>query len=151
MSEKKQKPVLLWILILLTVAAIGYFSYPTWKPWVRENILASNSQPENQITGSDSLLYNTWISEIDGAMLTLKPNGCYSLDVPSVEEGKTVFGHYKLQGKQIIFVNHPSSGVCEGIEGAYRYTCSNGQITFKVLSDGCKSRKYYLSSGWFIL
>lgn len=151
MTETKRKPLLIWILIILVLIAVGYFTYPSWKPWFKKNITETTNEGLPGMKEDSISIYNTWISEIDGAMLSIKPNGNYSLDVPSVDNGKTVYGHYKIQGKRIIFMNHASSNVCVGIEGGYRFTASKESITFKVLSDPCKSRKHYLTGGWFIL
>ncbi len=149
-AKNKSSKSFLWIIAILALIAVGYFTYPQWESWFKQKILKkpgiSNDTTEliiNQLTCND------WVNETNGAMLSLKPQGNFSIDIPSVEHRKRIYGHFKIEKKHIIFLNHPSSNVCAGIEGIYKYKIKNNKVTFNVVIDRCASRRKYMDDEWF--
>ncbi len=140
------------MVVVVGLIIAGYFTYPYWGEWFRENVIRDkNVQGPPEDNTGNPLVDNTWVSQLDGAMLTLKSNGDYTLDTPSVDNRKKIYGHYRMTSTRIILVNHPSTNVCVGAEGVYDYTIDGENIHFKIISDPCKSRKKYMTEDWFKL
>ena len=114
------------------------------------SFLKKHSKPATVIKNK-SLLETTWISNMDGAMLTINPNGTFTIDFPSVESTASTKGTYKIEENKIIFLYKPDSDVCDGIEGTYRINLKDNVLEFLLISDKCKSRKKHFKEGWFRL
>ncbi|MCF8235307.1 MAG: hypothetical protein K9G67_09295 [Bacteroidales bacterium] len=151
MADKTEISVraMMGIVILLILIIVGYFTYPQWKGWFRTNIL--NEQIFNiegdSLTGND-LIDKVWINDLNGAILSLKRSKNYTLDIPSVEDSKTVHGHFVLEKNSISFMTHPSTNVCVGLEGIYKYRIDRERLLFTKVMDRCSSRQKYMESPW---
>jgi alpha-beta hydrolase superfamily lysophospholipase len=114
------------------------------------SFLKKHSKPLTVIKNK-FLFETTWVSNMDGAMLTINPNGTFTIDFPSVESTAFTQGTYKIEGNKIIFLNKPGSDICDGIEGTYRINLKDNALEFSLISDKCKSRKKHFKEGWFRL
>ena len=114
------------------------------------SFLKKHSKPVTVIKNK-FLFETTWVSNMDGAMLTINPNGTFTIDYPSVESTASTQGTYKIEGNKIIFLYKPDSDVCGGIEGTYRINLKDNALEFSLISDKCKSRKKHFKEGWFRL
>jgi hypothetical protein len=97
------------------------------------------------------LFETTWVSNMDGAMLTINSNGIFTIDFPSVEPKACTQGTFKIEENKIIFLYKPDSDICSGIEGTYRINLKDNVLEFSLISDKCKSRKKHFKEGWFRL
>ncbi len=114
------------------------------------SFLKKHSKPATVIKNK-SLLEITWVSIMDGSMLTINSNGTFTIDFPSVESTKSTKGTYKIKGNKIIFLYKPDSDICDGIEGTYRINLKDNVLEFSLISDKCKSRKKHFKEEWFRL
>lgn len=153
-KTKKKSSTISWIIIVIAVIILGYFLYPKIEIWVSnffttEPVPAETQSPDTSET--NTLTGATWVSEMDGSMLTFKSNGSFVIELPSVEERSKLFGHFLVNKSTVIFVYHPSTNICVGMEGRYKYSFENGSLDFKLIGDPCKSRRDIMKGGWFKL
>ncbi len=156
-KKKKGGGAFAWIIVIIALIVIGYFLYPKVYPEVKKFLSTTeapskeNEAPVNKELQNNPLTGFTWVSELDGAMMELKSNGSFTVDFPGVDDRRKIFGHFKLDGKRIIFINHPSTAICVGEEGVYKYELKDGDLKFDIISDGCTHRKEHMEMGWFKL
>ncbi len=156
MAKKKKKKTfpgtLGWIIFLIIVIAVGYFSYDKWGPYFKEKILNQEAIEDfidhNKKPSGNPLMDNVWVNEMNAAMLTIEPSGNYKIDIPSVENRKVIHGHYTIDKDNIYFMNHPSSNACVGLEGVYKYKIKENTLIFEKVIDRCKSRNKYMKENW---
>lgn len=149
MVRKNKNKGVFWALLVIVIAIIAYLTYPQWGSWIKERLVSNPEELPVQLEPENAILIdNTWVSDMDGTLMTLKSNGDFSLEVPSVEQRKAIYGHYRVQGDKILFVNHPSTNVCVGIEGLYRFELDEDLLVFTLISDGCSARKQYMKEAW---
>ena len=99
----------------------------------------------------EPLYVGTWVSNYDGAILTLKRFE-FTLEMPSVDQKTTIKGELSVVKNVLTFVYTSGSETCRGVEGHYQYTLEdNGDIFFKRIKDKCKSRAERMEVSWFRL
>ncbi|MDZ7743976.1 MAG: hypothetical protein U5Q03_20140 [Bacteroidota bacterium] len=156
-KNEERRGAFSWIIVIIALAVIGYFLYPKVYPEVKKFFTGSGvstEEPENVVNKelqNNPLTGFTWVSELDGAMMELKSNGSFTVDFPGVDDRRKIFGHFKLDGQRIIFINHPSTAICVAEEGVYKYELKDGDLKFDIISDGCTHRKEHMGMGWFKL
>jgi hypothetical protein len=152
-KKKKDYSIVKWIIILLALVVLGYFLYPRIAPEVKRMFSNRQAAPvlQNQQEQTNPLLEYTWVSREDGAMLELSKGGSFSVDFPSVDAQKKIFGHYKIVKNNIVFINHSSTGICVAVEGKYKFEVRDGRLNFELLGDRCKSRKKMMATTWIKL
>ncbi|MCF8229712.1 MAG: hypothetical protein K9G58_02535 [Bacteroidales bacterium] len=151
--KKKKGNVFAWIIIILALVVIGYFLYPRVYPGIKNFFTKPPAEAPSDVHVLENhpLTGFTWVSDLDGAMMELKSNGSFTVDFPGVDDRRKIFGHFKMDGERIIFVNHPSTAICVGEEGVYKYELKDGNLNFEIISDGCKHRREHMEMGWFKL
>ena len=112
------------------------------------SFLKKHSKPITVIKNK-FLFETTWVSNMDGAMLTINSNGTFTIDFPSIESTASIKGTYEIEGNKIIFLYKPDSDICDGIEGTYRINLKDNILEFLLISDKCKSRKKHFKEEWF--
>ena len=90
----------------------------------------------------------TWVSNYDGAMLSITGLS-FSLDLASVDKSVTIKGTILVKDDLVTFIN--KNGICKDIQGQYRFSLKNNELTFKLVSDECTSRKERMTASWFRL
>ncbi len=104
---------------------------------------------ENDLNISE-LLEGTWVSNNDGAMLTIKGRD-FTIELPSVDNPEKTNGKVVYTKANITFVNTDKDNDCGIKPGEYEFIMRNGEVTFIVVKDDCKSRVTQMSSSWFKL
>ena len=132
----------LTLIILISFVITVYIKCPETFNFSKEN---------NSKTISSELTKNTWVSNIDGAMLNFKAENTFEIDIPSVESSAKIAGKYIIEEDNISFTFDPESDVCNKEPGKYTYKITAEKLEFKVVSDKCESRKYQWTAGWFKL
>ena len=90
----------------------------------------------------------TWVSENDGAMLTIKGRD-YTIELPNVDGTIVGSGTIVALKHQVTFVNTSEDSDCTVSPGVYKYELGDNTITFQKVDDKCKSRVNRLTSTWF--
>ncbi len=132
----------LTLIILISFVITVYIKCPEAFNFSKEN---------DSKTISSELTKNTWVSNIDGAMLNFNTDNTFGIDIPSVESSAKITGKYIIEEDNISFTFDPESDVCNKEQGKYTYKITAEKLEFKVVSDNCKSRKYQWTAGWFKL
>ena len=149
--------VFLAIIIVLAIISmlISYFWVGMDKPDVfllpstddKEEVVRET--PESKVAPNP--IEGTWVSNYDGAMLTISGDS-FSLEIPGVDEGGAARGSLTMEGNICTFVYESGSASCKGVEGHYLYSIQdNGEIFFELIKDICGSRKERMSATWFKL
>ena len=145
------------IVIAILSMLISYFLVDEDKPDVF--LLPSDNETEVVQTPAESAkpvttpIDGTWVSNYDGAMLTISGT-TFSLEVPGVDEGSKITGSFtfELESNICTFVNEGGNATCKGNEGHYLYgRDDSGDINFELIKDICESRKERMSASWFKL
>lgn len=97
-----------------------------------------------------SWLEGTWVSSMNGAMLTFKGT-TFSMDFPSVENRSPLEGVFQLNGKKIEFAGTQADGTCGIQPGKYTVTTEGSDIVITKISDECERRAQNLEASWFRL
>ena len=97
-----------------------------------------------------TLLEGTWVSTLNGAMLSFEANH-FKLEFPSVEERAMLEGHFKILNNKIHLVNTLSDDLCGMENGTYSFTIKGEDLILEAESDPCNMRKENLSTDWFKL
>ncbi len=156
--QKRQNPLLLIALIVALLAllsgVIGYFILQQSESGQgTEPAKAATETPmerEPQIT-IEPPYTGTWVSNYDGAILTLK-RFSFTLEMPSVDNTTKIEGELSVVKNVLTFVNTGGTETCRGVEGHYQYTFEDsGDIVFKKIKDNCKSRAERMAASWFRL
>ncbi|MCK9453352.1 MAG: hypothetical protein M0Q90_16765 [Bacteroidales bacterium] len=95
-------------------------------------------------------LEGTWVSTLNGAMLTFKDN-TFQVEFPSIEERPKLKGHFKISNNSLHLVNTLSDDLCGMKEGVYSFEIEGDDLILSVQNDSCKMRKENLSTNWFKL
>lgn len=156
-SANKNKTLFIFIAIVIVLAIISmlvaYFLVdknneddkvvmPTEQKETQE--LKVNLDAVKQIAG-------TWVSNYDGAMLTISDLS-FSIETSGVDATAKITGTLAVEGNIVTFVYTSGNKVCEGIEGHYLYSLEeNGELFFKLIKDSCSSREERMSATWFKL
>ncbi len=106
-----------------------------------------NLSTSKQETG----LFSTWISMEDGTMLTLKKEGKFVVEFPSVEETKTWSGHFTVNEDRILFYFTGNDKLCKSQMGEYAIRFPEDKLVLIEKRDKCKTRKKTMAGAWFRL
>ena len=99
---------------------------------------------------SKTALEGTWVSNYDGAMLTIEGLG-FTLDQPSVDGSGQIKGTLAVEKAIVTFKNINGIDKCIGKEGRYIFSFENDELNLKLINDPCKSRTEKMTAGWFKL
>lgn len=109
-----------------------------------ETAKMANEGPRIQKANIDG----TWVSENDGAMLTIKGRD-YTIELPNVDGTIVGKGTIVALKHQVTFVNTSEDSDCTVSPGVYNYELGDNTITFQKVDDKCKSRINRLTAIWF--
>ncbi len=161
--KKRKKPannslwVFLAIIVVLAIISmlISYFWVGGEKPDVfllpssEDNETVVTEQAEDQARSTP--IDGTWISQYDGAMLTIAGNK-FTLELPGIDESGAARGVFTLEDNICTFVIESGSESCRGTEGHYLYSLTDtGELHFELIKDICNSRKERMTANWFKL
>lgn len=97
-----------------------------------------------------SPIEGTWVSNNDGAMLTIVGKN-FTIELPSVDSPQKTKGTINYNDNNITFLYSSAKNECGTKPGEYKYQISSDEIYFTVINDDCKVRAEQLGCGWFRL
>jgi hypothetical protein len=95
-------------------------------------------------------LEGTWVSNYDGAMLSIK-GGSFSIEMPSVDASSKVEGKIMIVKTIATFVNTNGNEKCREVEGHYSFSINNDELQFTKIKDSCSKRESRMKESWFKL
>lgn len=159
-KRRSAKPNRLWVVVAIIIVIaiitmiVSYFYLDEDKPDV---LLLPPTEQQDSDEGTDtstapvSQIDGTWVSNYDGAILTLRGDS-FSLEISGVDETEKIEGSLAIESNIVTFVYVSGTEVCKGPEGHYLYSIEdNGDIFFKLIKDICDSRKERMTATWFKL
>jgi len=156
-TKAQKSPLMLFLLIFILLAVlsavIGYFILQEDKgeEAVAIETTSETQQEEEPIITIEPPYTGTWVSNYDGAILTLN-RFSYTIEMPSVDQNAAIKGELSVVKNVLTFVNASESKTCAGEEGHYQYTFEdNGELFLKLIKDNCKSRTERMETSWFRL
>lgn len=148
-KSKKQKGWIIVVLVIILIAAVSIIAGRYLSDEKTEKPVAENTeQPTPPTQTVKTLLEGTWVSNYDGAMLSITGLS-FSLDLASVDKSVTIKGTILVKDDLVTFIN--KNGICKDIQGQYRFSLKNNDLNFTVVKDECASRKERMTTGWFRL
>ena len=96
------------------------------------------------------VLEGTWVSNNDGAMLTINGKE-FTIEQPSVDSPQKIKGTVVYGKNTITFINNNEKSDCGIRPGEYSFVVDNDGVTFSLINDTCKSRAIQLECNWFQL
>lgn len=172
--------ILVLLLIIVAAIVLSYFitggNYSQYFNRMKETITSVSDSDNEQTTDSSTTtnmadnaenrsqklpaqkekpiqktaLEGTWVSTLNGAMLTFKDN-TFQVEFPSIEERPKLKGHFKILANSLHLVNTLSDDLCGMKEGVYSFEIKGDDLTLSAQNDLCKMRKENLSTDWFKL
>ena len=153
-SKKQNKNSLITIIIVIIVLAVvsiiaGWYFSDQHKGKTSPQETVQTEQTENKVQETIKLpLEGTWVSNYDGAMLSITGLS-FSLELASVDKSKIIKGTILVKDDLVTFIN--KNGICKDVQGQYKFSLKNNELTFKPVSDECASRKERMTASWFRL
>ncbi|MBU1370350.1 MAG: hypothetical protein KJ578_09425 [Bacteroidetes bacterium] len=95
-------------------------------------------------------LEGTWVSTLNGAMLTFQ-GSTFQIEFPSIEERPELKGHFRITEDNIHLVNTLSDDLCGMKEGVYSFTIKGEDLILETVKEPCSMRKENLETAWFKL
>jgi len=143
------------IVIAILSMVVSYFWVDTEKPDVflipqqdKQETVKSGTTPAEEPV---SVINGTWVSNYDGAMLTISGRSI-TLELPGVDESGKIKGNITYEENTVTFIYESGTSSCKGAEGHYLYSIdNNGELFFKLIKDDCESRKERMTASWFTL
>jgi flagellar basal body-associated protein FliL len=166
-KTRKRKPkktrlngVWIFLAIVIVIAIVSmllsYFWISEEKPDVlllpaQEQAKEATPKQEQATPMAAKEIQGTWVSNYDGAMLTIT-GLAFELELSGVDETEKISGTLAVEGNIVTFVYTSGTKVCKGPEGHYLYSIDESEeLFFKLIKDTCESRKERMSATWFSL
>lgn len=153
-QENPLRKLIVFILMLAVVSVIiAYFMLEDEKKQDEAPVQTTTEiqQEEEPVLTVEPAYTGTWVSNYDGAILTLD-RFSFTLEMPSVDQKTAIKGELSVVKNVLTFVYTSGSESCRGEEGHYQYSLEdNGDLFFKLIKDNCKSRKERMEASWFRL
>jgi hypothetical protein len=100
----------------------------------------------------DAPFVGAWMSDLDGATLTIEPTGLFSIDVPARGEtpARSVVGRWNLDdsGGIATFTNLGGAAACAEVPGSYAFEVVRDTVRFTKVKDNCPAREEHMAWGW---
>ena len=156
-SADKNNQLFVFLAIIIFIAIISMVAAYFFMDNEPENI-TDVPTIENQVTeqptqelASVAQIEGTWVSNYDGAMLTIS-GFSFSIELSGVDAASKMTGTLSVEGNIVTFVFASVNEACKNIEGHYLYSIEdNGELFFKLIKDSCASRRERMSATWFKL
>jgi flagellar basal body-associated protein FliL len=161
-KSKKTRLNGVWIFlaIVIVIAIISMLLSYFWISEDKPDVLLLPAQEQSKeatpkqerttpITAKE--IQGTWVSNYDGAMLTISGLD-FELELSGVNETEKISGTLAVEGNIVTFVYTAGSKACKGPEGHYLYSIDESEeLFFKLIKDTCESRKERMTASWFKL
>ena len=155
-SKKRNKPgnyktLIILFIVLVTIAIasviISYFITND-----KSDILSQKTEQSDQLQQDNiqTSLEGTWVSNYDGAILTIT-GVSFTIETPGVDDPTKTSGKLAIEQNLVTFINTGDEEVCKGTEGHYQFTFEKDEVSFKLIKDKCESRKERMTVSWFRL
>ena len=109
-------------------------------PEIKENIVQEIKTP----------IEGTWVSNYDGAMLTIT-GGTFNVDMPSVDASAEASGTIAVENTIVTFINKTGNKSCQNVEGHYNYSFVGDELKLSLIKDPCEARVRKMAETWFKL
>jgi len=148
------KPLIIILIVLAAIVVvsigIGYFLTRGETVPTTEETEQTETLNTDELKSMKTPLEGTWVSNYDGAILGI--NGLtFSLDMPSVDAPETVKGSITVEQNLVTFINITGDDICPKMEGHYKFSFEDDEITFNLIKDNCDIRKERMTMSWFKL
>lgn len=155
-SKKRNKPgnykTLILLLIVLAAIAIVSVIISYFITNDESDILSQETEQSDQLQQENiqTSLEGTWVSNYDGAILTITGLS-FTIENPGVDDPTKTSGKLAIEQNLVTFINTGGEEVCKDIEGRYQFTFEKDEVSFKLIKDNCESRKERMTVSWFRL
>ena len=158
-SKKRNKPgnyktliVLFIVLVAIALASviISYFITNDESDLLSQETEQSDHLTIDQQENIKTSLEGTWVSNYDGAILTITGLS-FTIENPGVDDLTKISGKLSFEYNLVTFINTGGEEVCKDIEGHYQFTFEKEEVLFKLIKDNCESRKERMTVSWFRL
>ncbi|MCB2207936.1 MAG: hypothetical protein KQH67_06530 [Bacteroidetes bacterium] len=148
------KPLIIILIVLAAIVVIsigiGYFLTRGETVPTNEDTEQTETLSTDELKSMKTPLEGTWVSNYDGAILGI--NGLtFSLDMPSVDAPETVKGTIAVEQNLVTFIIITGDDMCPNMEGHYKFSFEDDEITFNLIKDNCDIRKERMTMSWFKL
>ena len=109
-----------------------------------------NSLKTEKQTVVKTPIEGTWVSNYDGAMLTISGT-TFAIELPSVDASGKVKGNISVEKTIVTFTNTTGLKACIGKKGHYNYSFENDELILTLIKDPCESRLERMTETWFRL
>lgn len=159
--------IIVLVLIALVAFVITYLVTDSNEKEARKMVEASNNESPgpkpvektNDTVPMPKITFNgeqvqkgnldgTWVSNNDGAMLTINGRN-YSMELPNVDGTIVDKGTIVVLTDKVKFVDTDEESPCTVSVGVYSYKVVKGVISFQKIDDKCDSRIERLSATWY--
>lgn len=110
----------------------------------------NNTQETDNKTEEKTAIEGTWVSNYDGAMLTISGLS-FTIELPSVDAGGKVKGNIAVEKTMVTFTNTTGPKACIGKKGQYNYSFYKDELKLTLIKDPCESRSERMNETWFRL
>lgn len=164
-KTRKRKPkktklngVWIFLAIVIVIAIISMLLSYFWISEEKPDVLLLPAQEQTKETTPKQTapivaneIQGTWVSNYDGAMLTISGLD-FELELSGIDETEKISGKLSVEANIVTFVYTSGTKVCKGPEGHYLYSIDeSGDLFFKLIKDTCESRKERMTANWFSL
>jgi len=158
-SKKRNKPgnykILIVLFIVLVAIALASVIISYFITNDESDLLSQETEQSDQLTidqqeNIKTSLEGTWVSNYDGAILTITGLS-FTIENPGVDDPTKLSGKLAVEQNLVTFVNTGGKEICNGIEGHYQFTFEKDEVSFKLIKDNCESRKERMTVSWFRL
>ena len=109
-----------------------------------------NTQKTEEQGTIKTAIEGTWVSNYDGAMLTISGT-TFSIELPSVDASGNVKGSIAVENTIVTFSNTTGTKTCIGKEGHYNYSFEGDELMLNKIKDPCDRRSERMTESWFRL
>jgi len=157
-SRKKMqinKGLIIVIVVIVAIAAVSIFAGWYLSGGNTEEINSAEKEQsehtdKNEQKGIKTSLEGTWVSNYDGAILTITGLS-FTIENPRVDDPTKTSGKLAVEQNLVTFINTGGKDVCKSTEGHYQFTFEKDEVSFRLIKDKCESRKERMTVSWFRL
>lgn len=164
-KRKSNNSAIVVIMVVVIIALLSFFityfiindaqSAKVVKSSTVENITETvvektEVKPETGDSEVLTAIDGTWVSNNDGAMLTIHGKN-FTIELPSVDSPQKTKGTIIYNDNNVTFLYSSAKTECGIKPGEYKYEINDDEIFFNVVNDDCKLRAKQLECGWFRL
>jgi len=148
------KTLIILLIVFATIAVasmvISYFITDDNPSIFSQKTEQSDESKVEELQNIKTLVEGTWVSNYDGAILTITGLS-FTIENPGVDNRTKTSGNLAIEQNLVTFINSGGELVCKDIEGHYQFTFEKDEVSFKLIKDNCESRIERMTASWFRL